>query len=603
MAGPIAAGDHLDGFVSLSGDEPEGAEFPGGVGAHVAGRVQDLHAERRRLDPAVEGGGVAVLPGDDGCDGVGGQFDQFPQRVDVVDGPDLPVGGGRGADRGDGGHPGVLRQLVDAGQHGTVEGGGHPSHQLAVVLPARGGVADDPESGVEVEGLAQPGGRCPGAVGDDGDPRRLHPPGVAAAPGVHRHQVGPAAGQQHGVEDGPVRHAVGVVAHALGADPGVGHAGRIQVVAAEGDRCADPSVGDGLVDCEGQGRAFPVSEPAGPGGQALGGDVAARQADPPGDFGAFGEHRRRQVVDHREVVVVAGENHPPEGTDAAAEQRSQVALHETGDLRENLLLLGFAEDVGGLHPEVVAVLEHHRSALPQGEHGPHLGGHGGAGVAFHLFRVGFTGLGPRLEGVAGWQVAVAGVVGGGLVGHDVRPCAAGHHGGEHVGGVAQQPDGDGPSFGDRRGDRRQGTVEVVDHQVDAAGGPEFREFRGIGLHHQGGQLQHPRRDRLGGAHASQPRGEDPTVRGGGLPEVLFQGGAQQLVGASKHALPADVLPGGGRQPTPDRLVFRQAGVEPLLGGPVPHGVVHRRDHHRGGGVGVQHRHGPSGLEHQGLVLP
>ena len=245
-------------------------------------------------------------------------------------------------------------------------------HRVEGVLVARGGVADDPESGVEVESLAQPGGRSPGAVGDDGDPRRLHPPGVAATPGVHRHQVGPTAGQQHCVEDGPVRHAVGVVAHALGADPGVGHAGCIQVVAAEGDRCADPPVGDGLVDGKGQGRAFPVSEPAGPGGQALGGDMAARQVDPPGDLGTFGEHRRRQVVDHREVVVVAGENHPPEGTDAAAEQRSQVALHETGDLRENPLLLGLAEDVGGLHPEVVAVLEHHRSEVLQGEHGPHL---------------------------------------------------------------------------------------------------------------------------------------------------------------------------------------------------------------------------------------
>ena len=61
------------------------------------------------------------------------------------------------------------------------------SHRVEGVLVARGGVADDPESGVEVEGLAQPGGRFPGAVGDDGDPRRLHPPGVAASPGVHRH--------------------------------------------------------------------------------------------------------------------------------------------------------------------------------------------------------------------------------------------------------------------------------------------------------------------------------------------------------------------------------------------------------------------------------
>ena len=325
--------------------------------------------------------------------------------------------------------------------------------------------------------------------------------------------------------------------------------------------------------------------------------MATRQVDPSGDLGTFGKHRRRQVVDHREVVVVAGENHPPEGTDAAAEQRSQVALHETGDLRENLLLLGFAEDVGGLHPEVVAVLEHHRSALPQNEHGPHLGGHGDAGIAFHPFRVGFTGHGPRLEGVPGGQIAVAGIVGRGLVGHDVGTCTAGCHGGKHVGGVAQQSDGDGSSFGSRRGNRREGVVEVVEHQVDAAGGLKFREFRGIGLHYQGGQLQHPRRDRLGGPHAAEPRGENPAVRGARLPEVLFQGGAQQLVGASQHTLPTDVLPSRSRQPAPDRLVFRQSGVEPLLGGPVPHGVVHRRDHHRGGGVGVQHRHGPSGLKH------
>ena len=89
---------------------------------------------------------------------------------------------------------------------------------------------------------------------------------------------------------------------------------------------------------------------------------------------------------------------------------------------------------------------------------------------------------------------------------------------------------------------------------------------------------------------------------GGFLEVPAEGSAQQLVGATQYTLPPDVLPGGRGQPTPDGLVLSEPGVEPLLRGPVPDGVVDCRDHHRGGGMGVQHSHGTASLQHQCLVL-
>ena len=91
---------------------------------------------------------------------------------------------------------------------------------------------------------------------------------------------------------------------------------RVHVVAREGDRRPQPSVGDGVVDGEGQAVALAVAEPGDPSGQALAGDVLAGQADPVGDAVGAVKQLEAELVDGGQVAVLARQADPPERPDA-----------------------------------------------------------------------------------------------------------------------------------------------------------------------------------------------------------------------------------------------------------------------------------------------
>ena len=96
------------------------------------------------------------------------------------------------------------------------------------------------------------------------------------------------------------------------------------MVAPDHDRCRDGARANELVDREAGPGAVAVAEPADPGRQPLEGDALGRELQPAQEQRVVGEQAPELVVDRRDVGRVAREGGPPEGADAATEERPDI---------------------------------------------------------------------------------------------------------------------------------------------------------------------------------------------------------------------------------------------------------------------------------------
>ena len=100
------------------------------------------------------------------------------------------------------------------------------------------------------------------------------------------------------------------------------------MIAADHDRRRDRARADELVDRKAGLGAVAVAEPADPGGQSLEGDTLGSELEPAQEQRVVGEQPPELVVDGGDVGRVAREGGPPEGTDAAAEERPDIGRDE-----------------------------------------------------------------------------------------------------------------------------------------------------------------------------------------------------------------------------------------------------------------------------------
>ena len=189
----------------------------------------------------------------------------------------------------------------------------------------------------------------------------------------------------------------------------------------------------------------------------------------------------------------------------------------------------------------------------------------------------------------------------GLVGDAVRHHAALDQLREHLGGVAEQPDGRGMTRSAGSVDRRQRLVQRGRPLVQVSGAPAELDAGVVALDGEAAEPGHHRRQRLGATHPAEPAGEDPAATGV-TAEVLGGHRLERLVGALHDALGADVDPAPGRH----LAVHHQTGaielVEVLPGRPVRHQVGVGDQHPWGVGVGLEHADRLPGLHQQGLVV-
>ena len=297
-----------------------------------------------------------------------------------------------------------------------------------------------------------------------------------------------------------------------------------------------------------------------------------------------------------DIFRIAGERHPAERANPLAEQRANVGRDEAGEVE------------GVFHPllqrhlaDVVAVIQGRRTAALQGQHGLHLTGHGVAGGDVHLLGSGFLQRAPLGHAPALRQVAMHRVVGRGLVGHHVRGNATGHQLGEHVGGVAEQTDGDGVAALPGLFDHGQRLIQAVGLLVHIAGTQTKIDAGLVALHRDHREAGHGGRQRLGAAHATEPAGQDPAPLGFAV-EVLVGHREEGLVGALHDPLSADIDPGACGHLAVHHQALLIELVEVLPVGPVRHQVGVGDQHPGRVLVGLEHPDRLAGLHQQSLVF-
>ena len=133
---------------------------------------------------------------------------------------------------------------------------------------------------------------------------------------------------QERVQDRPVGDRIGAVAHRLGLAVGRGDRTGVEVVASDHDRRRDGARANELVDREACLGAVAVAEPADPRRQPLEGDALGSELQPAQEQRIVGEQAPQLVVDHRDVGRVTREGGPPEGADAATEERPDIGRDE-----------------------------------------------------------------------------------------------------------------------------------------------------------------------------------------------------------------------------------------------------------------------------------
>jgi len=308
-------------------------------------------------------------------------------------------------------------------------------------------------------------------------------------------------------------------------------------------------------------------------------------------------HLLCEFVGAGDVLGVARERDPAEGSATATEQRSDVFGRESGNV-EGIVA---APLVGDLPTDVVPVRERSRAAVLQGEHR--------VDVAFHRVQTPLdVGVGVTLAQVVGFGggvavgiVAFEFVVRGGHVGQHVRDEVAFEQAFEQrsrvgfrrhtvgLAGLTSLPDG------------VDGRVHVVDAALAVALVDAAVDALATDLGDETGRAVHRRRERLIATHPAEAGGHE---RPPGERAVVVLAGTlrERLVGSLQHPLCADV------RPRPRGVVrhHRQAHLlelpEVLVGVVLADEVRVRQQHPRGALVRSDAADGLARLDDQGLVV-
>ena len=304
------------------------------------------------------------------------------------------------------------------------------------------------------------------------------------------------------------------------------------------------------------------------------------------------------MIGGQDVGRVSRQGHPSKGPLPPAEHRTDERRHEPR-VREGSIVPEPTELGAG--PQVVAVVEHHRAAIEEPDHGLHVAGHRFVRSATVVIGPIHSQLRGFLERQAAGDVPAERVVRAGLVGDHVGREASLEQRREHVGGVSHQPDGDRLARGGRFLGPPRGVVDRVGLSIQIPRLDPALDPCGVHVHAERHALVHGDRQRLRAAHPAQPGGEgDPAPER--PTEPLAGELSQRLVRALEDPLASDVDP----RARGHLAVHGQAGrlqlPEGLPVGPLgnQHGVGD--EHARHAGLGAEHPDRLAGLDQERLVV-
>ena len=337
-----------------------------------------------------------------------------------------------------------------------------------------------------------------------------------------------------------------------------------------------------------------VAQPADPRRKSLEGNAFAGQPDPACEGFVLREQFQHRAVGGGDVLGVTRQRSPAERAVALAEQRTDVCGHEAREVERALAATEFR-----LAAQGVAVVEDLGALVEEAEHRVDVVCHRLARAVGELVRLLRRVVVPILDADALRQVGQR-VVRGGLVGDDVDLDTAPQQLRQHLGGVADDGDGQGAPFLLRSGDARDGVVEVVGDLVQVAGlDPAVCAVR-VAFDDQADAVVHGDGERLRPAHPAAPGGQRQGA-GEGTAEPFGGHRGERLVRALQDALRADVDPGaGGHLPVHGQAELLQA-PELRPGRPVADQVGVGDEHPRRPLVRPEHADRLAGLDEQRLV--
>ena len=312
-----------------------------------------------------------------------------------------------------------------------------------------------------------------------------------------------------------------------------------------------------------------------------------------------GEEPLHRGVGGVDVGRVARQGNPAERADPLAEQRPDIGRHEAGE-GEGVLQPFLLRDLA----DVVAIVERRHARGPEADHRLDMRAHRRACRRLHARRVGLGLCAPFGDTPARRAITVQGVVGRGLVGHDVGAGAPRAHPGqkfgEDLGRVAEKAHGLRLALRAPAGDHGQRFIQRPGLGVEVAGADAEVDPRLVHLDGEAGGPGHHRRQRLRAAHAAEAAGQDPAP-GRITAEMPVSAGREGLVGTLHDPLRADVDPGAGRHLAVHHQPLAVEFVEMVPGGPVRHQVRVGDQHARGVRVGAEDADRAARLHQQRLV--
>ena len=321
---------------------------------------------------------------------------------------------------------------------------------------------------------------------------------------VERHPGRTACCVKEGVEEGPVGHRVGAIAHRLGFAVGAGNRTRVEMIAADNDGCLEFAATHHFVEGEAKPVAVTQAYPANPGGQALELDPLTRQVEPIMEVKIIGQQFFDLGIRPVNILWITRKRCPAERPNAATEQRPDIGRHKSGEGKGigNALILCNLTDV-------VAIVERRHPGPPKIEHRPDVGGHRRARRFFNRGRISLPCHLPLIKAPAERQITIDRIMRRCLIRHRVGPHPAPVYFGKDFSRIAEQANRN-RRFG--LGHNAQRLIEAVGLAIKIAGLQPHLDPAWLALNRKARRPRHCCGERLRPAHPAKTSGEYPFAR-------------------------------------------------------------------------------------------
>src|SRR5450631_1182239 len=165
------------------------------------------------------------------------------------------------------------------------------------------------------------------------------------------------------IQDGPVGNGITTIHHGFRFAVWRSHGTSIQVITANNNRCVYFFCSHEFVKCQSRYFSFSLTQPADPGGQSLESNFFFSQFQPALERIVLRKKTYHQFVCNCNILRIATEGHPPEGTLALTKKRTDISRNKTGKIKRI-----FQSFFVCACPDIIPIIKCNCAFFLQGEH-------------------------------------------------------------------------------------------------------------------------------------------------------------------------------------------------------------------------------------------